>query len=113
MKIFNSNRKYNLLTLRPTTKEDRKEFWNFRSEDINEMFTYYVGFGFLYLALHLFNYVKDPTRPLLSQLASYSVLVALRFVVWLIGKSYKKNLVYLTFALYICNSSLLAWFYSA
>ena len=90
MKNFLKNYKYNFFTLTPKLKEDRQTFWDFRIDDIAEMFPYYVGFGILFWVLYLINYLGNPTKVLLIQFFIFSCQQTIRLIVWLIGRRFKK-----------------------
>ena len=37
MRFITKSTKYNVITLRPYSKEDRREFWKFRCDDVDQM----------------------------------------------------------------------------
>ena len=70
MKICTSNRKYNPVTLKPKTREDRELFWTFRSEDIAVIYSFYiVVMALLYIVIVLrvkLNYDAEVSLPCIA-----------------------------------------------
>ena len=90
MTIFNKNRKYSILTLSPRLNEDREEFWEFRVEDVTEMFVYSVVFGAILWITILLSLINEPIGILYKQFIIMSIQVAGRIIVWLLRKKLKK-----------------------
>ena len=103
MKLFKNNQQYNLVTLNPKAKEDKKQFWSFRAEDVTEMFSFYFAFGILIWILFILRIFAEDEDAQLQKFIIYSVILFLKFIVWLLVKRLKKNATYLIPFVYFCQ----------
>ena len=95
---FSSRKRYSLVTLKPTSKEERKLFWEFRCEDIVEMYDYKCFFTVALLLIFLLNYFDDlKAENMQYRLIRRLVNLALIAIVWLIAraKRFKHSFIYL------------------
>ena len=101
MKFFNHNRKYSLLTLRPHNEEDRKLFFEFRADDVIEMFNYRLGMEFCFWFSILVQYMfKFDDKDMRNKLYFRSVYFIMHVVVFFLGLRFKRNIIYMIPALY-------------
>ena len=95
MKCCASKKRYSLGTLRPTSKEERKLFWEFRVDDIIEMFDFKIICDVLLLLAFLLNYSSDDkTEDMLYRLGRRLINLLFYFIVWLIAKRFKRSFIY-------------------
>ena len=82
--------KYNLCTLRPNNEEERSLFWDFRVEDIIEMFEYkFIYNVVLFLVFLLKFFDQDKDEDLSFRTMRRVVNLLLFFSVWLMTKTKK------------------------
>ena len=87
MKCFcRKDRKFNIFTLIPNTKEDRDLFWVFRRDDVIFMFT--LGFIFIISAWlnALLVYVGAPDEKSTNKFQFGTFILALNVIIFIIGR---------------------------
>ena len=71
--MWYKNEKYNLLTLRPHGKEERKALWDFRCEDIGRVFTFKVFYTMPFWSGFLLAFIVKPEALAFKQLVYFSL----------------------------------------
>ena len=100
MNFTNKNTKYNVITLRPYSKEDRKEFWKFRFDDIDQMLGIlcwvHAAWCISFVAVTFQKRTKVTGWKYLYKFA----IEFLTVFIYLVGKRFKRQRVYLLILLY-------------
>ena len=95
MKCCKANKRYSLATLRPTSNEERKLFWEFRCDDIIEMYDFKCIFSILLFLGFLINYSNEhKTEDMLYRLARRLVNLLFYLIVWLIARRFRRTFIY-------------------
>lgn len=94
-------------TLTPETEEDRRKFWDFRVEDIAEMFSYYAVAAVIFWVIQLTLYIlsaPDERSAVMPSVLLESLSLVLTSMVWVMLKSrFKKQVVTLLISLSVVN----------
>ncbi len=86
MKFFTTSRTYSLITLKPKSKEDSAQFWDFRSEDVRECYHYIFAMSVMTWFVILGLFLINPTDEDALQKVFMQTLYFLgQSAVWLIG----------------------------
>ena len=101
MKCFNHNRKYSILSLRPHNEEDRQLFFEYRADDVIEMFNYRLGYEIIYsvniLIQYMLNFESEQMR---SKMIFRTFYLLMHVMAWLFGLRFKRKIVYIIPVLY-------------
>ena len=95
MKCCSAKKRYSLVILRPTSNEERKLFWEFRCDDIVEMFDFKCIFNVLLFLGFLIDYSNEyKTEDMRYRLARRIVNLLLYLMVWLIARKFRRRFIY-------------------
>ena len=94
MKCCRNERKFNLCTLIPKTKEDRDCFWVFRRDDTIFMFTLGFIFGIPTWLNALLVFIMKKDEKSLSEFGMRSLIFGLYCLIYFIGRHYKNCMIY-------------------
>ena len=93
-------------TLLPYKEEDRKKFWNWRSNDIFEMFTFILTMSISYELFYFYNLVTDYNLIRLYRMYTNTVRTLIQLIFWFLGRRYKQYFNYLVVISYIADQAL-------
>ena len=99
-------KKYHVVTLRPTNDDDKKTFWKFSSDDILLAFSLYLIFHSVYWLPSLLAYIADPSHVNLINFGLHTIYCIGWLFVWLISRMCKSKLVYMLPILFIISNGL-------
>ena len=91
MKCIRLNNNYNPFTLLPRKANDKQAFWNFRSNDIAEMYTVYIGMYSFRAIQRIFDEVNEHSQLNLNKMYAQLIQVAVQIILWLIGRRFQKK----------------------
>ena len=102
MKYCAARKRYSLITLQPTCKEEKKLFWVFRCDDIVDMFDFKVFATILFTMAFLVNYFDDDKQEKMHyRLARRLVNLVFYLIVWIMTRRLKKHYIYFVPVLFI------------
>ena len=95
------------MTLRPIKKKERQLFWDFRADDIVDMFNVKCSIAIITWLVALVFYCLDTSdSENYIRLIGFSLYVLLYFVTFLITRRFKKCFIYTMPVLFICTGLL-------
>ena len=102
-----TTRPYSLLTLRPTNDEDKKLFWDVRCDDISKAFNIQMIFQIFFWVPNIGYYMQDATEQTTSNLIWTTIYFFCFAITWIIGRRFKRALVYMIPFMYISTNACL------
>ena len=99
---------YNIATLSPNNKEEKKLFSTFRKTDVESMFTYMCIFTTCFAVGFAFVFIRSQTFSNFIQLLLALVRALLHWLIYAIGRKVKHKLVYMIAVLFVTEQILIA-----
>ena len=89
------------MTLRPHNEDDRELFYEFRANDVIEMFNYRLGYEVCFSVNILIQYMlKFDDKEMRNKMIFRSFYLFMHVMVWLFGLRFKRKIVYIIPVLY-------------
>ena len=92
---FNDLAKKDMLKLWPQDEADRTLFWNFRCEAIHKEYSIWIWLNVFYLLLSFLGWAMEPSLETFGAFVSFNIYCLILFTIMLLGKRFKKSLVYM------------------
>ena len=95
MQVINKNEDFNLITMTPYSKEDKKSFIYFRSSHVIKVWKIFIAYMTLINLIQVYKFINDPTDGQRKIATAYSCASVVNLLVLVIGSRFKRYMVYI------------------